>query len=60
MADFPYCLDGDASEVTIGADMPCEVRVISGVEMQSLFDNDHAMAKMDVKIRKNLLLWWGI
>jgi len=40
--------------------MPCEVRVISGVELQSLFDNDPAMAKMDVKIRKNLLLWWVI
>ena len=25
VADFPYCLDGDASEVTIEADMPCEV-----------------------------------
>ena len=33
VADFPYCLDGDASEVTIEADMPCEVRVISGAEL---------------------------
>ena len=54
VADFPYCLDGDVSEVTIEADMPCEVRIISGVELQSLFDNDPAMAKMDVKILKNL------
>ena len=54
VADFPYCLDGDASEVTIEADMPCEVRVISGAELQRLFDTDPSMAKMDVKILKNL------
>ena len=54
VADFPYCLDGDASEVTIEADMPCQVRVISGAELQRLFDTDPSMAKMDVKILKNL------
>ena len=54
VADFPYCLDGDASEVTIEADMPCEVRVISGAELQRLFDTAPSMAKMDVKILKNL------
>ena len=42
------------SEVSIEADMPCEVRVISGQELQALFDNDPKMAKMDVKILKNL------
>ena len=52
VADFPYCLDGDVSEVSIEADMPCEVRVISGQELQALFDNDPKMAKMDVKILK--------
>ena len=51
VSDFPYCLDGDVSEVSIEADMPCEVRVISGQELQALFDND---PKMDVKILKNL------
>ena len=54
VADFPYCLDGDVSEVSIEADMPCEVRVISGRQLQALFDSDPAMAKMDVKILKNL------
>ena len=54
VSDFPYCLDGDMSEVSIEADMPCEVRVISGQELQALFDNDPKMAKMDVKILKNL------
>ena len=41
----------DVSEVSIEADMPCEVRVISGQELQALIDND---PKMDVKILKNL------
>ena len=54
VADFPYCLDGDEAEVTIEADMPCEVRIISGAELQHLFDTDPSMAKMDVKILKNL------
>ena len=54
VSDFPYCLDGDVSEVSIEADMPCEVRVISGRELLALFDNDPKMAKMDVKILKNL------
>lgn len=54
VADFPYCLDGDVSEVSIEADMPCEVRIISGRELQALFDSDPKMAKMDVKILKNL------
>lgn len=51
VSDFPYCLDGDVSEVSIETNMPCEVRVISGQELQALFDND---PKMDVKILKNL------
>ena len=54
VADFPYCLDGDVSEVTIEADMPCEVRIISGAELQRLFDTDPSVAKMDMKILKNL------
>ena len=54
VSDFPYCLDGDVSEVSIEADMPCDVHVISGRELQALFDNDPKMAKMDVKILKNL------
>ena len=54
VADFPYCLDGDTSEVTIEADMPCQVRIISGAELQRLFDTDPSMEKMDVKILKNL------
>ena len=42
------------SSPAMEADMPCEVRVISGQQLQALFDSDPAMAKMDVKILKNL------
>ena len=60
VADFPYCLDGDTSEVSFEADMPCEVRIISGQELQALIDNDTKMAKMDVKIlkRSNLFAYY--
>ena len=54
VADFPYCLDGDVSEVSIKADMPCEVRIISGRELQALFDSDPKMMLHNVRILKNL------
>ena len=54
VADFPYCLDGDVSEVTIEADMPCEVCIISGKEVQNLFDSNQEMTLMNVNILKNL------
>ena len=54
VSDFPYCLDGDVSEVSIKADMPCEVRIISGRELQALFDSDPKMMLHNVRILKNL------
>ena len=54
VADFPYCLDGDVSEVSIEADMPCKVCIISGRELQELFDSDPKMMLHNVRILKNL------
>lgn len=54
VADFPYCLDGDVSEVTIEADMPCEVRIISGREVQALFESDTEIMLTNVQLLKNL------
>ena len=54
VADFPNCLDGNASEVTIEADMPCQLRIIGGAELQHLFDSDPEMMLVNVKILKNL------
>ena len=44
----------DVSEVSIEADMPCEVCVISGRELQALFDSDPKMMLHNVRILKNL------
>ena len=54
VADFPYCLDGDTSEVTIEADMPCRVRLISGEELQRLYDTDSEMMRQGWHTLKNL------
>lgn len=54
VADFPNCLDGEVSEVTIEADMPCEVHIISGRQLQELFDRDEEMAQINLQITKNL------
>ena len=54
VVDFPYCLDGDVSEVSIEADMPCKVCIISGRELQELFDSDPKMMLHNVRILKNL------
>ena len=54
VADFPYCLDGDVSEVSIEADMPCKVCTISGRELQELFDSDPKRMLHNVRILKNL------
>jgi CRP-like cAMP-binding protein len=53
VAAFPNCLDGDVSEVTIEADMPCEVHIISGRQLQELFDRDEEMAQINLQITKN-------
>ena len=40
--------------MSIKADMPCEVRIISGRELQALFDSDPKMMLHNVRILKNL------
>ena len=54
VADFPYCLDGDVSEVTIEADMPCVVRVIEGAELQRMFDEDSEKMRIGWQLICNL------
>jgi len=46
VADYPYCLTGDLSEVTIEADMSCVVHIIKGIDLQRMFDED--MNKMHI------------
>ena len=54
VADYPYCLDGDNAEVTIEADMLCEVRVIEGVELQRMFDEDPDKMRIGWQLMGNL------
>ena len=53
-ADFLYCLDGDVSEVSFETDMPSEVRVTIGQELQALFGCDPKILLHNLRILKNL------
>ncbi len=54
VSDFPYCLDGDMSEVSIEADMPCVVRIIEGTELQRMFDEDPKKMQVGWQLMRNL------
>lgn len=54
VADYPSCLTGDASEVTIEADMLCEVYVIEGAELQRMFDENPEKMRIGCQIMCNL------
>ena len=56
VADFPYCLHGYTSEVTIEAGMPSVVRVFEGQELQQLFDSNQKMTLRKVGIMENLFM----
>lgn len=40
VADYPNCLYGRKSEVTIETDMPCELYVIDGKELMRMYEQD--------------------
>ncbi len=54
VADYPYCLDNDIAEVSIEAEMPCEVRVIEGAELQRMFDEDTEKMRIGCQLMRNL------
>ena len=54
VSDFPYCLDGDMSEVSIEADLPCVVRIIEGTELQRMFDEDPKKMQVGWQLMRNL------
>ena len=43
---YPYCLDGDAAPVTIRADKPCTVRLVSGQQLNQHFLQSKKAAQM--------------
>ncbi len=54
VADYPYCLQGDLSEVTIEADMPCEICLIKGAELQHLYDERIEALHIGMQLMQNL------
>ena len=46
VADFPYCLDGDAAPVTIRADKSCAVYVVDGADLDEHYRQSQAAERM--------------
>ena len=54
VADFPACLDGDISEVTIEAGIQCDVYVIRGSELKFIFTSDRNMMELNYHLLSNI------
>ena len=56
VADFPYCLHGYSSRVTIEAGMPSVVCICDGQELQQLFTSSNRMTQRKMDILENLFI----
>ena len=54
VADYPYCLIGDISEVTIEAGMDSKVHIINARELQRMYDEDEKKMRQGMQIIHNL------
>ena len=54
VADFPACLDGDISEVTIEAGTICDVYIIRGRELKFIFTSDKKMMELNYHLLSNI------
>ena len=54
VANYPFCLNGDLSELTIEAGMPCRVIMIDGKELQHMYDEDTETMRKGMQIIQNL------
>ncbi|MDO5483107.1 MAG: hypothetical protein Q4F47_08735 [Bacteroidaceae bacterium] len=54
MADYPNCLYGHQSEVSIEASMPCEVYVIDGRDLLQMYLDDAELRQQGRLIAENL------
>lgn len=54
VADFPACLDGDISEVTIEAGTICDVYIIRGRELKFIFTSDRKMMELNYHLLSNI------
>ena len=54
VADYPFCLVGKMSEVTIEAGMECKVHIIDACELQQIFKEDAEKARIGTQITEHL------
>lgn len=54
VANYPFCLEGELSDLSIEAGMPCRVIVIEGKELKRMYDEDMEQMRMGVQIIQNL------
>ena len=54
VANYPHCLHGELSELSIEADMPCHVIVISGSELLRIFEENMENMRTSVQVMENL------
>ena len=54
VANYPFCLEGELSELTIEAGMPCRVIVIEGKELKRMYNEDGEKKDIGIQIINNL------
>lgn len=54
VANYPFCLNGDLSDLTIEAGMPCRVILIDGKKLQQMYDEDMEKMRQGMLIMHNL------
>ena len=54
VANYPFCLEGEQSELTIEAGMPCRVIVIEGKELKRMYNEDTEKKDIGMQIITNL------
>lgn len=54
VANYPFCLDGAPSELTIEAGMPCKVILIEGKDLQRMYDEDIEKMHIGLQLMKGM------
>lgn len=54
VANYPFCLEGELSELTIEAGMPCRVIVIEGKELKRMYKEDGEKKDIGMQVITNL------
>ena len=54
VANYPFCLEGEQSELTIEAGMPCRVIIIEGKELKRMYNEDTEKKDIGMQLINNL------